>query len=153
MLHLQAHFYTPDANKLVEGVHKYRPVFTCVQFGHPDAEIVVNSEDVPELVSMVPRVRHVETELADNKLVVYGRNFGDRVEDLEVRVGGEVCEDVEVCHIVCRECASNLDCGDGFCIKFQVIFVWLCFVFFAPIRSFFRDLPGPFVSIFLGCPG
>jgi hypothetical protein len=123
----QAHFYAHNSIDEVAhpGSHVYRPVFTCVEFGHSDATIAVEDEEKSEtdmhLSTLVPRVRHVEyvSTGGEKKLVLYGRNFGDRSTDLKVLIGGERCDDVEVCHIVCRECESNMDCGDGFCIFFQ----------------------------------
>ena len=44
---------------------------------------------------------------------VEGYGFGDHAENVAVRVGNRNCTDVELCHTVCRPCATDTDCGGG----------------------------------------
>eukprot|EP01052_Picozoa_sp_SAG31_P025697 SAG31_NODE_2269_length_6047_cov_3.503699_2_plen_1301_part_00 len=59
-----------------------------------------------------------------------GYNFGDDADQLAVKVGNMECTGVQVCHTVCRPCASDAECGgNGLCLTVNNVEGSFCSVF------------------------
>ena len=51
------------------------------------------------------------------QLEVVGVGFGDNREEIDVQLGNLECDDIEVCHTICRDCQTDSDCGNnGLCL-------------------------------------
>lgn len=73
----------------------------CEQMTQPAIESVAVSRETDDIL----------------QLEVVGVGFGDSRADISVQLGNLECDDIEVCHTICRDCQTDADCGlDGLCL-------------------------------------
>ena len=61
-----------------------------------------------------------------------GVGFGDTGGEIAVVLGNMMCEEVEVCHTICRSCQTDADCGaNGLCLTVTGLSGSFCSVFCA----------------------